>query len=441
MAQTVLPAINQNVAGDWSEQQRDLYNFLPFYLAEMQNKRRQNYSHWAKLCGKIPWQPNMGEVLKGVRKDPSPIVRQQFFPAEMSAAARQDIMDVREVTRTTTVKHHKFGSPIFQFYPSFRDFMKNHVEVHSKDIMEKMEIAEELFVRSNVFHFSPHVYLPGAAGGALQVCKSEAGSDAGKTGKSTAWLQANLPKITTMGLKLLDVNMAMTILSEDIGAPPFAGTQNTQNPSGTGLTEQFVLMIGTEAYNQFFFDEYALANRQIDLNVITKPFTGNLWGRVKCMFDRWPLRIADDGTFPSPETRVDGPTHNSDQNENVPYNVGETITADPYKNATFEVAFLIGDFGYDLITVGPPPKAFVNGMPDGFGKMQWNGELILTKNFLVPYVQDDGTIKWDTNSWGEYVKFQSHVTYGCFPRQPRYVLPIIFKRTRGALSPTGAPPA
>ena len=72
-------------------------------------------------------------------------------------------------------------------------------------------------------------------------------------------------------------------------------------------------------------------------------------------------------------------------------------------------------------------------MPEGFGKMTWNGELILTKNFLVPYVQDDGSIKMDTNSWGEYVKFQSHATYGIFPRQPRYVLPIIFERVREEL--------
>ena len=436
MAQTVLPAINQNVAGDWSEQQRDLYNYLPFHMAEMQVKRRQHFVRWPKLCGKMTWTPNMGEILKGVRKDPSPVIRQQFFPAELSASARADSMDVREVTRTTTVKHHKYNSPIFQFYPSFRDFMKNHVDVHGKDIMEKMEIAEDLFVRSNVFHFSPNVYLPGAAGGEIQPCKSEAGSDVGLTGKSTAWLQANLPKIQTTGLMLQDLNQLMTIAETDIGMPPFAGAQNTANASATGLTERYILMTSSEAYNQFYFDPWLRTYRQIDLDITTAPFKGNLWGRMQCMLERFPMRMLVDGSFPAPETRVVGaPVGGSSASENIPYNVGETIPNPAYTSAPFEVAFLIGDFAYDLINVGPPPKAFVNGMPDGFGKMQWNGELILTKNFLVPYVQDDGTIKQDTNSWGEFVKFQAHATYGCFPRQPRNVIPIIFRRARGVITP------
>lgn len=437
MPNVQLPAINQNVCMGWNEAQRDLYHHMPFYLAEMQVNHRKKWSTWPKLCGKIPWQPNMGEVMKAVRKEPSPVIRQHAFPRELSAAATKDIMDVRETSNITTVKHHKFESPIFQFYPSFRDFMKNHVEVHSKDILEKQQVFEDMFLRSSVFNYAPFVFLPDAAAGILTLAPSEPGTDDGAggsaTGKTAAWLQANLPLIGNPGnLSLTTINLMSTIMANDLGIPQYSGSNNNNDVSGQGLGEKFILITSAEAYNQFFFDPWMLAHKNCYLDVVTDGFKGNLWGQVTCKLERYPMRIAADGSFPAPETRVVGAAHEHDENAAAPYNVGETIPNPTYTSAPYEVAFLCGESGYDAVTVGPPPKVFAgNGMPDGFGKMQWNGEIILTKNFLIPCVDAAGVTVYETNAYGEFIRFISHATYGIMPKQRRNFIPIIFKRVRG----------
>lgn len=431
-----LPAINQTAVSSWTEQQQNLYNYLPFYLAKMQVNRRKTWAIWKKFCGKIKWTPNMGDIMKSVRKEPSPVTRQNAFPQPLSGAALKDILDVREVSVISQVRHHKFESPVFQFYPSFRDFMKDHVEVHSKDIMEKQIVFEDQFLRSAIFHYAPFVYIANKQNGEIISAPSGIGNDAGTAAntKNTAWIQAQLPLIGNPGnLSLTTINMAATAMSNDIGVPPYTGSNN-EEISGSGLGEKFVLTISAEAYNQFFFDPWMLANRRIDLDVITSGFKGNLWGQVTCKLERFPMRIAADGTFPAPEIRVTGITSsNGTANEGNPYNINESIPNPDYVNAPYEVAFLVGDTGYESIEVGPPPKAFANsGMPNGFGKMQWNGEVVLSKALLIPYTDPvDGTLKYETNEYGEYVHFISHATYGINPIQRRNIMPIIFKRRRG----------
>jgi hypothetical protein len=71
-------------------------------------------------------------------------------------------------------------------------------------------------------------------------------------------------------------------------------------------------------------------------------------------------------------------------------------------------------------------------MPEGFGKMVWNGEIIMTKNILVPCPTAEDPNAVDTNSYGEYLRFQSQTTFGLLPTQRRNIIPILFKRKRGA---------
>ena len=71
-------------------------------------------------------------------------------------------------------------------------------------------------------------------------------------------------------------------------------------------------------------------------------------------------------------------------------------------------------------------------MPDGFGKMFWNGELILSKNLVIPCIDEEtDEVVYEANVYGEYLKFFSQITLGCLPQQRRNVIPILYKRTRG----------
>ena len=122
-------------------------------------------------------------------------------------------------------------------------------------------------------------------------------------------------------------------------------------------------------------------------------------------------------------------------------NYGETVPNPGYTeitNAPYEIAFLCGAKGYDTIDVGPPPSAFANGGPAiGSGKMIWNGEVFINKNLLVPCLNEAGTLVYEPNVYGEYLDIRAWATYGCVPKQPRYIVPIIFKRVRGNGGTTG----
>jgi len=171
-----------------------------------------------------------------------------------------------------------------------------------------------------------------------------------------------------------------------------------------------------------------LSYKQIDLNIITDVFKGSLFGRVTCRLEDLPIRISADGTFPAPETR--------ELNPNA-FNFGESIPNPKYTSAPYEVAFLVG-YGeaYDLIEVGPPPKDFAgNGMPKGFGNMFWNGELMITKNLLTTCLDAAGNTVIDTNKYGEFLQIICQAVFGIVGKQKRAVMPIIFKRWRGAQRP------
>ena len=429
-----LPAADVNQCSGWTEQDRDAYNFLPYYMVKQQIKYRNQWTRWPKMTGTIKWQPNMGSVMRGVRQEPSPVIRQTAFPANLTGAARKDIIDTREVANTTQVMHQKFESPIFQFYSSFRDFMNDHVLVNGKDIIQKQTVFEDVFLRTAIFHYAPNMYIPGIG---MIGTPTGVGNAAGTSAKTTGTLQQIIAQIpaNTPGLGLAQINLATTMTANDLAIPPFTGMNDNQEISKAGLQEKYVLITSSEAYNQFFFDPWLLAHKNCQLDVLTSAFRGNLFGQVTCSLERWPLRMAADGTFPAPEIRVLGVQNNgaNGASDNVPYNVNETIPNPAYVQAPIEFAFLCGDSGYDSITVGPPPKVFAgNGMPDGFGKMTWNGELILTKNLNIPCYDDAGNLMgYEPNAYGEFIRYISHVVYGIMPTQRRNVIPIPFIRKRG----------
>ena len=141
------------------------------------------------------------------------------------------------------------------------------------------------------------------------------------------------------------------------------------------------------------------------------------------------MNLTENGTFAAPETRVLDPNA---------FNYGESIPNEQYTSlddtgSPYSWAFLVGAEGYEAIEVGPPPAVFAsNGMPKGFGKMFWNGEIMLTKNFQIPCPTDDNPNAMELNTYGEYIKFISQTVYGILGKQRRNVIPILHKRKRGA---------
>lgn len=422
-----VPAVDAEICSGWTEQQLDLYNHLPFYLAKMQVERRKWYATHSRFTGKLRWKPNMGPIMRGVRKEPSPHIRQFAFPARLGTIPRKDVVDVREVTAEVQVHRHRFESPIMNFLPDFRDFMTDHVDAHGKDIEEKKIRYEDIFIRGGIFHASPFVFIADRA--QSQLISAPMSEDmnalaAGTAGKTTAFLEAIQSQVGNPGnLSLNSINIALTVMEDDLRVPPFRGGSKPSDD----LTppNMYALTLSGEAFNQFIYDPWLLANKNCNLDVVNEKFKANLFGRVTCVIEDLPLRMNADGTFPAPELRVIGEED---------YNKGESVINPDYRDAPFEWAFMYGANGYDSLESGPPPKAFAgSGMPDGFGKMFWNGEVQITKNLILPcYNEETEQIVYEANNYGEYLKFISQQTFGLKGKQKRNVIPILFKRRRGA---------
>jgi len=216
---------------------------------------------------------------------------------------------------------------------------------------------------------------------------------------------------------------ADSVLREDIRAVPWADGSNGMPKENSAMSGRNILVLSNEAYNQFRFDPFLLDNRRLDLDVVQHGFRGSIGDNITCKIEDLPFRMNADGTFPSPETRQLGAT----------YNKNETILAQEYKNAPYEWAFMYAADGYDTLEVGPPPDDFVGGtMPKGFADMFWNGEVKFTKLFNIPYLDEDGNTYFEFNTYGEHLKAISHLQLGIIGTQRRNVLPILFKRIRGA---------
>jgi hypothetical protein len=420
-AQLGLPSIDQNICNTWTVDDVDYYNKLPFYFVKATGAWQKTWETWSKLLGSIPWTPNVGDTMREVGIEPTPVLRQQAFPTLLKATPTADVTHVKERTTDAQLYRHRFITPHFNFLPAFQDFIGNKVAPSRENLNRQISIYTESFYRTHMFHYAPYVYVCGTG---LMAAHSAMGSQDGSTGKSNAWLAANVLNLDIVPLSFKELYAAMNDFEQICGATPFEGTQM---PAGTSepLNDKYVIVGQSEVWNSFIDDPWVKENRPLNLNILTQGFYGDIFGRARFRHEKYGLRIKVDNrdyspSYPAPETIDLSPTS---------ANYLRTMPNEDYaKNSEIGVAWLVGGPNYKIIEVGPPPSAFSATDVNGLVGMDWNGKIQMTKNFLVPCLDSDGNVQMDTNSWGEFLRLQAQCVMGIVGFNKFNILPIFYRR-------------
>lgn len=403
----------------WTEQQRDLYHKLDYFMVKSQIPRFRQTLIWQKLLKPIKWQANQGPEMRSVVKVPSPHLRSKFFPNPLSAIPKKDIVQVLETEEACQLHRHYFDSLVFQFLPSFEDFLTDCIEAHNKDITEKIARSHDLFVRTAMFEAAPHLWVAGSDAG-LNVTVPYTKTSTNTEVKTAAFIKSQLTKVGP--LNLVTLSRIASAAEFDLGIPCFSGDNLGDGTDGKALAGKYVLITSSELWFNLPFDPFLKENRPLDLNIVTDGFTGSLWGRITAKFEQFPLRFDANGNAPAPEASVNDPES--------PMN-GLTVPNPAYVQAPFEVAWLMGAEAFKSVSVGPPPAPFSSGSMDydKFKAMDWNGKVSMTRNIMVPTIVNNVVVN-EPNTRGEYMKLVASAIYGIMPVNRRNVLPIIFKRQR-----------
>lgn len=407
----------------WSEQDVALYNKLDFYLAKKQVKQFPVWETYSKLLPKKRWTPNMGTTMKSVSKEPSPVLRNQIFPNTIQSAPKKDIIEVRENAQTSQLHWQRVESQMMNVVPSFQDFLTDHVEAANKDITQKIQILQDMFLRTAILQYAPYMWVCGNTDndGELEGLAHLGPNDAAITEvKTAAVLKAMIAKCNDT-LTLKELSRLGTVMSVDEEVPFFEGTEGME--VNEGLKGKFALINNAEVWDNWQFDPFLTANRKIDMDIVTDKFRGNLWGRWTTMLERFPMRLDADGNVIAPQVLVD----NAEAAEH-----GETKPNPAYKTAPYAIAWAVGAGGYGTIEVGPPPAAFAKGELGlkQFRALRWNGEVRLTKDVLVNVPDENNNVVQDTNKYGHYAQLISEVMLGVCPERRRCWIPVLYKRAR-----------
>lgn len=405
------PASFQNA----TVEDKDRFQKLPFYLVKNEIKTFPRWNIFDQLYGDIAWEPNMGNTMRAVTPQASPVANSFAFPQNIDQVPNKNVYQVTESSEDARVKAERFESQQFSFVPYFTSFWRDHLQYANRDIARQIQVYNNMFIRTNMFAKSPYVYWAGTgltAGnpvGDLESTLTAAGT------KNTAWLQANIAQIKN-NLSLRTLYRAQLAHREDLAAPPFEGVKNMPEDN-EGLKGKYVIVGSTEAWDNFPFDPDTNLLKSINLDLLFKDFNGLLFGKVVYKFDPFPLRFNANGIFVAPQLYRDA-DHKCVPNPDY---------VDPVKTP-YEVAWMCGAESCKTIKVGPPPKEFAAQSMSAkkFYSLKWNGEIQLTDQVLVTYA--DGSV--DLNVYGTQLKFISQATFGYLVGEPRFTFPIIFQRKR-----------
>jgi len=445
------------------------FNKLDFYLVKNEVALFPRWNVYDTLYGSIKWQPNMGDTLQGLTPSPSPIQRSTFAPNVLADAPLKDIYKVGERNESAKLSYHRYESTRFRFLNSFESFWRDQLSYAHKDIVRQIQTSQNQFIRTLMWYQTPDVYLADSGAGRLSSSGNLDGS-AAKVSLTQDQIRtidadddrtsATTPAIgegggqeyrdaicvgaggTSAGLEagyltLKDIYQAMLVLQEDVQAPTFDRQFGTPKSSEM-IKGKYVLVCSTEAWASLMWDAdlAGTGGRRLapaNMNLINDGFAGDLWGKITVKFDPHPLRFIDNGAWVNPQTV----TNNKVVPNSVYTAISDTATASDTA-ASNEVAFLCGADAFKAISVGPPPKEFAskNISKKKLYSMNWNGQIDLTDQFLVPTASatsvDHTENSWDLNVYGDFLKFISQTIHGGIPGDARHCLPIVYRRRRVA---------
>lgn len=404
-----------------SVEDNDRFQKLPFYLVKNEIRQYARWSIFDQLYGKIDWEPNMGNVMRGVTPQSSPVGQSFFFPNFVTVMPQKDMHEVTESVENEQVRWHRFESKQFSFVPSFNSFWRDHIQYADNDLAKHIQIANNNFIRTRMWSKSPYVWIAGVGLQAAPTVDLEPTLSALGT-KSLAWLQAILPTVK-QSLTLRQIYSAALSLKQDLAAPPFEGVMNMPKENNN-IAEKYVLILDDEAFSNFLFDNDVANLKSIQLDLLFNDFKGLLFGNITTKCEPFPLRFDINGNAVAPEIQ-DALT-----NKRVPNPLYTTISQDPKVGCAYSVAWLLGADAYKTIKVGPPPKEFATQSmkANKFYNLRWNGEISLTDQILITY--PDGSI--DLNRYGTQLQLISQLTLGVLGGEVRWAIPIIYARKRPA---------
>ena len=440
------------------------FNKLDFYLVKNEVALFPKWNVYDTLYGSIKWQPNMGDTLQGLTPTPSPIQRSTFAPNVLADAPLKDIYKIGERNESAKLSYHRYESTRFRFLNSFESFWRDQLSYAHKDIVRQIQTSQNQFIRTLMWYQTPDLYISKGGSGYLSSSVDLDGdaakvsltqdqirtidADADSTSSTTAAIgegggQEYRDSLVTGGsgqeagaLTLKDLYKAMLVLQEDVQAPPFDRQFGTPKTSEM-IKGKYVLVCSTEAWASLMWDSdlAAQTGRRLapaNMNLVNEGFAGDLWGKITVKFDPFPLRFTDTGAWVNPQTVT---------NNKVVPNSNYTKIASSASNdiGSNEVAFLCGADAFKAISVGPPPKEFAgkNVSKKKLYGMNWNGQIDLTDQFLVPTASTTDITNgagegWDLNVYGDFLKFISQTIHGGIPGDARHCLPIVYRRRRTA---------
>lgn len=381
-------------------------------------KRHQLKQCWNYFLADKRWQPNMGPTMQGVRIEPTPVVRQFFRPAAITARANKDIFDQQEAQERATVRWHKYHSLQMYFLRNFQDFISDQIKPAQSDIDDKIIYGNELFLRTALWDRAPMLYVCKQNGDPLVVAPNSGPPAYAADPKAQNWIAQQIADCDSrLTPEIMDgiYNTA----KEEMGIFPMdgAGAMAKMPKENDPMEGKFAVLLSSEAYGQLKWTPGFDKLRAITDDVLHKRFMGALFGDLNVKAESLPIRFGEDGTVPAPQVVEAG------TKEMVPGPLYAKIAGSPV-----EIGWFIGGDVASAIEIGPPPRDFGGGASARkISGMQWNGKTRITDEILhFDAVQN----VYEYNTDKEYLQIRGTATHALLPKRARNILPFMFRRTR-----------